>query len=80
MRNSAQYALDCVKKHLEIKNFSDLDPFTVKKNCQILNPPPPLTEKLDPPLCILDPDHPQKLLDCSLAQDTNLEEKSESGS
>ena len=55
MRNSAQYALDCMTKHFKVKNVpagGPLDPFTVKYFfCQIFNPPPPpLTENLEPPL------------------------------
>ena len=42
-RNSAQYALDCMRKPLEINNFpggGPLDPFTVKYLFfQILTPP-----------------------------------------
>ena len=53
VRNSAQYALDCIRKPLEIKNFpggGPLDPFTVKYFLSNCKPPPPLTGKLDPPL------------------------------
>ena len=64
VRNSAQYALDCMIKHLESKNSPGgeppIDPFTVKyfflSNCK-----PPLTEKLDPPLSLNSPNTPPPL-------------------
>ena len=45
--------LDCMRKPLEIKNFpggGPLDPFTVKYFFLSNFKPPPLTEKVDPPL------------------------------
>ena len=52
--NRAQYALDCMRKPLESKNFPGRRPFDpLHLNIYFSNfPPPPLSEKLDLPLVI----------------------------